>query len=101
MSPDPNVTFPFVVYESNIEPAECPASGSANFTARVDLECTGTDEYGLDTLNVNGTWSVAFNVLPNELIRVTFSNGTTTWAFTDTCYSGPTMVSQAGAREHD
>jgi hypothetical protein len=80
-----NVRFPFIVGESGVETADCPNAGSAILSAMVDLQCEGTDPDGLDTLSINGGWTITLDVQAEDDIRITFSNGTTLWSFVDTC----------------
>lgn len=60
----------------------CPASGSLQFVATVDLECTGPH----DTLSVNGTWSInaTFN---GSTQTISLSNGLAQRVLVDTCGS--------------
>lgn len=65
----------------------CPTSGTISLSSAVDLFCTETLQTGVDTVIVQGNWTVAatFN---NTNVTVTYQNGDTFWQFSTTC-DGP------------
>lgn len=69
--------------DENGDPGECPESGSISTMAGIDLLC-GSATSG-DTLEVDGTWNISATVLDSNQVRVTFTDGTTTWTTIDEC----------------
>jgi hypothetical protein len=66
----------------------CPSSGSMSFSANVSLLCTGNA--GLDSLNVDGSWSVSVTFNGATQTR-SFSNGLASAVRVDSCGSAPMM----------
>lgn len=77
--------------------SDCPQSGSLNTTATLNLTCTSPT--GLDSLNIDGTWTFTALVLDNGDIRLTWSNGTVAWTVVDTCNGGSVLGSPPWMRE--
>ncbi len=76
-----NVTFQFDVGE------ECPTSGSIVANQNISLSCIGSGASHLDSLNIDGSWTVTvtFN---GATETISFTDGTTTWTVTEDCAPG-------------
>lgn len=75
-----NLTFPV---DSNDEPSDCPSSGSMVTVATLNLTCGSATS--LDSLSINGSWTVTATVESQNKIRVSFTDGTTSWTTTEVC----------------
>jgi len=64
--------------------SDCPTSGNISITANMTLACSGQGSSPLDSLNINGGWTVTATFTGNQ-IKYTYSNATTTWSATETC----------------
>lgn len=83
LSYDETVTNVVYLFGLDGEPGGCPVSGSVAATATIDLTCTGA--LSGEELAINGTWYTTATVLDGGDIRVTYSDGTTSWTATETC----------------
>jgi len=64
--------------------SNCPSSGNISITANMALACAGQGDSSLDSLNINGGWTVTATFLGSQ-VKYTYSNATTTWSATETC----------------
>jgi len=78
-----NLTFPV---DSLGEPADCPSSGSLSASALINVSCSTAS--GLDTLSINGGWTIQTTVQTSGDFTVTYSDGTSTWTTTVPCVPG-------------
>lgn len=78
-----NFTFPI---DSTGEPQSCPTAGTSSTTVTINMTCgTGSS---FDGLGINGSWNVTAQVIASDNIKVTYTDGTTTWSITEACNSG-------------
>ncbi len=68
---------------------DCITSGQIVGTQNIMLNCIGGQGSSLDSLNIDGTWTITITFNGTSEI-VTYSDGTTTWSVTETC--GPTAI---------
>ncbi|RME27481.1 MAG: hypothetical protein D6800_05035 [Candidatus Zixiibacteriota bacterium] len=87
---DQNVNNVVLPMDSTGEPLECPTSGSRTTTATLGVSCNATNS--LDSLHIDGTWTVTETVLTNGDIKIDYSDGTTTWSVTEACDPNPPMA---------
>ncbi len=66
----------------NADVEDCPQSGSITVGATLNLSCTGGDSY-LDSLNINGTWTLSITINNNNTATITYTDGTTIWTITE------------------
>ena len=64
----------------------CPVSGRLALSSTVDLSCEGGSQNPYDQLDINHTWTIVAVMNDDETITVTYSDGTTLWTVTRSCY---------------
>ena len=75
------------MYVGISEGGDCPNSGHVSMTASLDMTCVGLDD-GPTSLSISGTWTITATVNDNNTVTITYTDGTTTWATTETCDGG-------------
>ncbi|MFQ5453217.1 MAG: hypothetical protein ACE5D6_03415 [Candidatus Zixiibacteriota bacterium] len=69
-----------------LDGTECPNSGKIMMSSNMDLTCYGQLNSHLDSLTVNGTWTVTA-VFNGTQVNVTYTDGTTSWSVIEECGS--------------
>ncbi|MCP4567275.1 MAG: hypothetical protein GY841_06825 [FCB group bacterium] len=72
-------------FSSGMSEEACPLAGHIVASAGIDLQCSGTGETWLDSLNVNGSWTITATVNENETVTLSFTNGVVSWTITQPC----------------
>ena len=87
-----NVTINDVILLVDSPDDGCPQGGSVVVSSGLSLDCTGNGEGGLNSLSIDGNWTLTaqFN---GTTETYTFTDGTTTWTITEPCDDPQTISS--------